>query len=70
MFAVRMERQWKSPSDQALTHHPLGRTRSAPSWVPITALFVSEIAGPWHHVLTHRLDFPPRNGRNFTIMKS
>jgi Heparinase II/III-like protein len=50
-FAVRMERQWKSPSDQALADHPRGRTRSAPPWVPITTLFVSRITF---------LSYPPR----------
>ena len=56
MFAVRMERQWKSPSDQALTHYPPGRTRSAPPWVSITVLFVSRIT-----FLSCTLA-PPRNG--------
>jgi hypothetical protein len=30
LFAVRMGRQWESPSDQALAYHPQGPTRSAP----------------------------------------
>jgi hypothetical protein len=42
-FALRMGRQWKSPSVQALAYHPRGRTRSAPPWVPVTAVFVSRI---------------------------